>query len=73
MEVHGSLSFLIDGLPRISDPNVQVELMKIIFGSRAKELQSPLAMVYAKRIRFLLPMGLVLFAVGVAGGTVSAP
>lgn len=74
LEVKGSLSFFYDGMPRINDPNVQVELMKIIFNSsKIKELKSHLAGIYAKRIRVLLALGLLFFGAGITGVIASVP
>ena len=73
LEVRGSLSFLCDGLPRVGDPNVQMELLRIAFGARASQLHAPMAASYAKRIRLSLPVGFVLFAVVLAGVFASAP
>ena len=73
IQVRGSLSFFYDGLSRAGDPNVQVEILRIAFGPRARELQAPMAASYVKRIRILLPIGLVLFALVLAGAIVGAP
>ncbi|KAF1685073.1 hypothetical protein B1992_13190 [Pseudoxanthomonas broegbernensis] len=73
LQVRGSLSFFYDGLSRAGDPNVQMELLRIAFGSRAGQLRTPMAASYAKRIRYLLPVGLVLFVVGLVGALASAP
>ena len=73
LDIRGSFSFLYDGLSRIGDPNVQIELLRIAFGSRTRQLQSPMAVSYAKRIRLLGCSGLVLFIVGLAGLLASAP
>jgi hypothetical protein len=69
----GSLSFFYDGLPRAFDPNVTFEVIRVAYSSRVGQLQSPMAAPYAKRIRVLLPLGTVLFLVGVIGAVVSAP
>lgn len=73
LQVRGSLSFFYDGLSRAGDPNVQMELLRIAFGPRASQLRPPMASSYAKRIRYLLPVGLVLFIVGLVGLLASAP
>ena len=62
----GSLSFMYEGMPRAFDPNVSSEVIRIAFGSRAQELQSPSASIYAKRIRLLLLSGIVLFMAVIA-------
>ncbi len=72
LQVRSSLSFFYDGLSRAGDPNVQIELLRIAFGSRASELRTPMAASYAKRIRYLLPAGLLLFVVGLVGLLASA-
>lgn len=58
VDVRGSLSFFYAGLPRICDPNVGTEVLKVAFGSRAAQLKSPLATKYARRIKVSLPIGL---------------
>ena len=73
LQVRGPLSFFYDGLPRIGDPNVQVELLRVIFGPRSHQLQAPKAATYIRCIRILLPVCLGLFAVGLAGAMVGAP
>ena len=73
LQFRGSLSFLYDGLPRVGDPNVRVELLRIAFGSRANQLQSPMAVAYANRIRLLGSIGIVLFVVGLVGLLTGAP
>ena len=73
VQVRGSLSFFYDGMSRAGDPNVQIEILRVAFGSRARQLQTPMAASYAKRIRVLLPIGLALFALVLAGALVGAP
>ncbi len=73
LQVRGSLSFFYDGLPRSGDPNVQVEVLRIAFGSRARQLRDPTAMRYAQWIRLFLPAALTLFVVGLAGTLSGAP
>ena len=73
LQVRGSLSLFCDGLSRAGDPNVQMELLRVAFGPRASQLRTPMAASYAKRIRYLLPLGLVLFIVGLVGLLASAP
>ena len=72
LQVRGSMSFIYDGLPRAGDPNVQVELLRIAFGSRVRQLESPLAASYAGRIRLLGCLGIILFVGGAAGNLASA-
>jgi hypothetical protein len=73
LQIRGSLSFMYDGLPRLGDPNVQVELLRIAFGSRAKQLHAPMAASYVQRIRVLGSIGLVLFLIGLVGTVAGAP
>ncbi len=73
LQLRGSLSFLYDSLPRFSDPNVQVEILRIAFGSRTHQLQDPAGMRYALFVRLFLPIALVLFVVGLAGTLAGAP
>ena len=72
LQVRGSLSFLYGDLSHISDPNVQVEVLRIAFGSRADQLQNPAAVRYARWIRLFLPLALIFFVVGVAGAFTDA-
>ena len=73
LNIRGAFSFLHDGFSRICDPNVQLQLLRIAFGSKSRQLQSPVAISYAKRIRFLGSCALFLFVVGLAGLLASAP
>ena len=73
LSVRGSVSFLYNGLPRLCDPNVQIELQRIAFGPRARQLQSPMAASYANRIRLLGCSAFVLFIVAATGLLASAP
>src|SRR3546814_20179283 len=57
VDKRGSLSFFYDGLPQAFDPNVTAEVIRLAYSSRVRQLQSPLAVSYAKRIRFMLPVG----------------
>jgi hypothetical protein len=61
LQRRGSLSFIYDGLPRLADPNVGWAVLRAAFSPRIRELYSPLAAVYAHRIRVLLPVALLLF------------
>jgi hypothetical protein len=71
LNIRGSLSFL--AISHSGDPNVQFELLCIAFGSKPAELQAPMALIYASRIRILLSVGLPLFVIGIAGMLASAP
>lgn len=62
-----------DPLPRNGDPNVQLELLRIAFGSRARELRSPQASSYASRMRILGCLGIVLFVGGITRLLINAP
>src|SRR3546814_3875446 len=61
VEHRGSLSFFYTGMPRIADPNVGVATLKVAFSRNLPELQSPGALDYVSRIRFCLPLGLLLY------------
>lgn len=69
LNIRGAFSSLFDdGMrPRIRDPNVTIELLGVAFGSRARELRSPKAALYARRIRWLGCWGLGLFIIGTTG------
>lgn len=58
----GSLSFFYEGLPPQGDPNVTVAVIRTAFSSRVSQLQAPKAAFYARLVRMLLLVGLVLFA-----------
>ena len=64
LEIRSSMRHVYEGTLRIGDPNVQIELLKIAFGARWRELQSPMAASYAKRIRLLGSMGVAFFNPG---------
>lgn len=57
VDVRGRLSFFYEAFPKFADPNVGAEVVKVAFGSRAKQLRSPLAASYARRIRVSLLLG----------------
>ena len=69
----GSLSFFYDGMPRIADPNVGLAVISTAFSSRIYQLQAPMAVSYAKRIRVLLLANLVVFVGLLAGVSGVAP
>ena len=73
LNICGSFSFLSDGLTRIGDPNVQIQLLRVAFGPKARQLQSSLAISYAMRLRLLGCSAFGLFIVGLAGLLASAP
>ncbi len=73
LEAQSSLSIFCTGLPRYGDPNVQVKLIKIIYSSRIEELSSPMAFTYAKRVRVLLPVGVLLFVMYLLVVLITAP
>lgn len=50
----GSLSFFYRGLPRVGDPNVQAAVLRTVLSSRVRELHSPQAAMFARRLRLLL-------------------
>ena len=68
----GSLSFLYQGLPRVGDPNVQVAVLRTVFSSRVRELRSPQAVIYARRLRLLLLVVPLLFVLIFVAEHVSA-
>jgi len=72
LQVRSSLGSISGGHSRAGDPNVQLELLRIAYGSRASQLHAPMATRYARRICLLLPTGLVLFIVGLGGLLASA-
>ena len=68
----GSLSFFYQGLPRVSDPNVTVAVLRTVLSSRVRELRSPHAAMYARRLRQLLIIIPLMFALIIATGPASA-
>jgi hypothetical protein len=57
INIRGRLSFFYEGFPKFADPNVGAEVVKVAFGAGAKQLKSPIAARYARRIRVSLPLG----------------
>jgi len=68
----GSLSFFYQGLPRVGDPNVQVAVLRTVLSSRVRELHSPQAATYARRLRWLLILIPLLFVLIFVAETTSA-
>jgi hypothetical protein len=71
LNIRGAFSFLYGG--PLPNPNIQIEVIRIAFGSRWRELHSPGAPSYANRIRLLGCLGLFLFVVGITGLLAVAP
>ena len=69
----GALSFFYTGFPRVADPHVGAAVVRAAFSSRIRELQSPMASLYANRIRFCLPVGVAAYLVLIFAGSVSGP
>jgi hypothetical protein len=69
----GSLSFFFQGFPRVSDPNVTVAVLRTVLSSRVRELRSPQAATYARRLRQLLLVIPLMFAFIIVAGSASAP
>jgi hypothetical protein len=69
----GSLSFFYTGMPRIVDPNVGVTVVRAAIGSVAQELRDPNAMLYARRIKLSLLVGVPAYLVAFAILLASAP
>lgn len=68
----GSLGVFYEQMPRIANPNVGVDVLRVAFSSRRLEL-SPEANLYSRRIRVLLPLGLALFAFVLASLLIPRP
>ena len=66
VDVRGTLSPLYRFFPRVFDPNVSARTVKIALSKPLDQLPSR-ARSAAMRIRILLPLGLVLFAVILVG------
>ena len=72
LQAQGSLSSLYGVFNGIGDPNVTVELIRIVYSSKVYQLQATNALAYAKWIRILLPAGLICFAVFVVAGWIAS-
>jgi hypothetical protein len=74
LNIRGAFSFLYDDgtLPRVGDPNITIELLRVAFGARVRQMHSPKAAAYARRIRLLTCGGLGLFITGITGLLASA-
>lgn len=57
----GSLGFFYTGSPRIVDPNVGAAVVGAAFGPVAKQLLDANAMMYARRIRICLLVGVAAY------------
>ena len=69
----GSLSFFYQGLPRVGDPNVQVAVLRTVLSSRVRQMRSPQAAMYARRLRLLLLVIPCLFVLILVAGSAGAP
>src|SRR5690606_37416342 len=69
----GSLSFFYSAFPPAADPHIGLAVVRRSFSSTIRELQSPLALVYAKRIRWALAIPLFGFGVLMVAGAMSGP
>ena len=69
VNVRGALDFFYTGFPRAANPNVGAEVVKVAFSSRARQLQSPLAARYIRRIRICLPVAVAGYLVLAFAGT----
>ena len=72
VNARGALDFFYTGFPRVANPNVGAEVVKVAVSSRARQLSHPTAASFVRRIRICLPVGLlgylVLAFAGSAGG-----
>lgn len=59
VNVRGALDFFYTGFPRAANPNVGAEVVKVAFSSKARQLASPAAARYVRRIRICLPLGVL--------------
>ena len=69
VSVHGALDFFYTGFPRAANPKVGADVVKVAFSSKARELHSPLAWRYVRRIRVCLPLGVTGYLVLMFAGT----
>ena len=69
----GALSFFYDAFPAAADPNIGLAVVRIALGGRFRELQSPLATTYAKRIRWCPPLLLAGYLALTIAGLIGEP
>ena len=69
VDVRGALDFFYTGFPRAANPNVGAEVVKVAFSSRARQLTSPAAAGYVRRVRFCLPIGVAGYLVLALAGS----
>jgi hypothetical protein len=60
----GSLSFFYTAMPRIADPNVGFAVVNAAFHQRSISSCSKEALRYARRVRYSLSFGLLLYLAG---------
>ena len=70
VNARGALDFFYTGFPRVANPHVGAEVVKVALGSRARQLGDPRAASFVRRIRVCLPLGLLGYLVLVLAGSV---
>ena len=68
VNVRGALDFFYTGFPRVANPSVGAQVVKVAFSSKARELQSPLAARFVHRIRVCLPVAVAGYLVLIVAG-----
>jgi len=70
VNIRGALDFFYTGFPRVANPNVGSEVVKVALSSRARQLSAPTAARFVRRIRVCLPLGLLGYLVLIFAGSV---
>jgi hypothetical protein len=61
LKYEGGPSIFYSGMPRRADPNISLRVVGLAFTSKVQQLQATSAQNYARIIRVVLPLGIVLF------------
>ena len=69
----GTLSFFYSAFPPVFDPHVGLAVVRRAFSASLRDLSSPLAAVYARRVRWCLVLLLAGYSVLMINGAVSGP
>jgi len=69
----GSLSFFYSAFPPVFDPHIGLAVIRRAFSRSLGDLKSPLAAVYARRVRWCLVLLLAGYGILIINGAVSGP
>jgi hypothetical protein len=70
---HRSNSIFYSGFPEVADPNINLRVVWLAFGTRWQRLDSPSATKYVRRIQVLLPTLTAVFVGVLIATVVTAP